>query len=313
MGKSGKVNMSEPANLVLVDERVKQLFKAAGWHRFLSKFFGENIVVAQAFAQSLDGKTVTVGSRTFEMTKLVIARATQLSIDGETWFKAKPLFLEDLTSYLKSEVLYVNWGPTVPLFYFKDEWQDIITTVQLYITCEGWFSIVHQYQMRFLAQLSGARPMNFPFFLHKSLLKMSLKYQKKPSFSLHNLYHRGLIKILIVYHLNHDRVSWEQFIEQEGFIYSPVRRSVGRPVKRQPKPSVVSPNQNVVSTPKPSQLEPLNRFHGKSSSALTKETRSSPRLAQIKATSSTPESKLIHKIYTRRQKLRGSQANKPSP
>jgi predicted glycosyltransferase len=84
MGKSGKVNRLEPANLVLVNERVKQLFKTAGWHRFLSKFSGENISVAQAFAQSFDGKMVTVGSRTFEMTKLIIARATQLSIDGET-------------------------------------------------------------------------------------------------------------------------------------------------------------------------------------------------------------------------------------
>ena len=148
------------------------------------------------------------------------------------WFKGKPLFSKDLTSYLKSELVEVNGGPTVPLFYFKDEWQEVITTVQHYITCEGWFSTVHQYQMRFLAHLSGARLMNLPFFLHKSLLKMSLKVQKNPSFSLHNLYHRGLIKMLIVYHLNRDRVSWEQFIEQEGFIYSPVRRSVGRPIKR---------------------------------------------------------------------------------
>ena len=92
--------------------------------------------------------------------------------------------------------------------------------------------------------------MNLPFFLHKSLLKMSLKFKKNPSFSLHNLYHRGLIKMLIVYHLNHDRVSWEQFIEHEGFVHSPVRRNVGRPIKRQAKPSVVSPNQNLVSTPK---------------------------------------------------------------
>ena len=101
--------------------------------------------MAQAFAQSFDGKMVTVGSRTFEMTELVITRATQLSIDGETWFKGKPLSIEDLTSYLKSEFLDVNWDPTVPLFYFKDEWQDVITTVQHFISYEGWFSIVHQY------------------------------------------------------------------------------------------------------------------------------------------------------------------------
>ena len=108
MGKSGKVNRSEPTSVALVNEHVKQLFKIASWYGFLSKFSSENIVVAQAFAQSFDGKMVTVGSRTFEMTELVIARATQLSIDGETWFKGKPWFVKDLTSYLKSEFLDVN-------------------------------------------------------------------------------------------------------------------------------------------------------------------------------------------------------------
>ena len=147
MGKSGKVNRSEPANLVLVNQRVKQLFKTIGWYYFLSKFSSENITMAQAFAQSFDGKTVTVGSRTFEMTKLVIAQATQLSIDGEMWFQGKPLSIKDLTSYLKSEFLDVNWGPTISLFCFKDEWQNVITTVQHYITCEGQFSTVHQYHM----------------------------------------------------------------------------------------------------------------------------------------------------------------------
>ena len=78
--------------------------------------------------------------------------------------------------------------------------------------------------------------------------------------------------MLIVYHLKHDRVSWEQFIEQEGFVNSLVRGKVGWPVKHQPKPSTINPNQNVVSIPKTSQLEPLNRCRGKSSSTSTKET-----------------------------------------
>ena len=108
MGKSGKVNRLEPASVVLVNERVKQLFKNASWHRFLSKFSSENIIVAQAFTQSFNGKMVTMGRKTFKMTKLVIARATQLSIDGEMWFKGTPLFFKDLTSYLKSEFVEVN-------------------------------------------------------------------------------------------------------------------------------------------------------------------------------------------------------------
>ena len=78
--------------------------------------------------------------------------------------------------------------------------------------------------------------------------------------------------MLILYHLKCDRVSWEQFIEQEGFVDSLVRRKVGWTIKRQLKTSVVNPNQNVVSIPKPSQPKPLNRCHGKSSSTSTKET-----------------------------------------
>ena len=61
---------------------------------------------------------------------------------------------------------------------------------------------------------------------------MSLKLQKIPNYSLHNLYHRGLIKILFVYHLRKKKITWDRFLREEGFGSINSRREVGRPKKK---------------------------------------------------------------------------------
>ena len=143
MGKIGKENPSEPTNTRFVDHCAKAQFQAAGWYRFLKKFSGENVAVAQAFAESFNGEHVKLGSWTFEISKTIIARATQLSATGESWYKRKTLFREDLNPYLKPEHENIDWTPTVHISYFKPERQGVITTVQRYITRESRLSIVH--------------------------------------------------------------------------------------------------------------------------------------------------------------------------
>ena len=127
----------------------------------------------------------------------------------------------EVSLYLKPEHVNVKWNPTAH-----------ITTVQKYITCEGRFSSIHHYQLRFLAHILGDRPMDLPYFLYKSLLKMYLKLQKILNYSLHNLYHRGLIKILIVYHLRKKKTTWDKILREEGFGSINSKRKVGRPKKR---------------------------------------------------------------------------------
>jgi hypothetical protein len=59
--------------------------------------------------------------------------------------------------------------------------------VQRYITGEGHFSIVHCYHLCFLMHLSGDKELNLPFYLLKSLTKMSRRVQGHPKSS-HKVY-----------------------------------------------------------------------------------------------------------------------------
>ena len=85
------------------------------------KFSGENVAVAQAFVESYNGEKVKLGSLTFKISETIIARATQLSSIGESWYKIKTLFREDFNAYLKPEHENVDWTPTFHISYFKPE------------------------------------------------------------------------------------------------------------------------------------------------------------------------------------------------
>jgi hypothetical protein len=53
------------------------------------------------------------------------------------------------------------------------------------------------------------------FYFHRSLYKMSKKYKKHQVDN--NLFHHGLIKLMVVYHLNFLGDSWKTFIARNGF------------------------------------------------------------------------------------------------
>ena len=56
--------------------------------------------------------------------------------------------------------------------------QQVFKVVKKFITYEDHFSIAHLYQMRLLTHISSDDPLNLPYYLYNSLLKMSKRYQK---------------------------------------------------------------------------------------------------------------------------------------
>jgi hypothetical protein len=94
---------------------------------------------------------------------------------------------------------------------------NFVPVVQKYITCEGRFSTIHLYHMRFLLHLNGDNKMNLPYFLLKSLVKMSNKIQTHPNTAQYSIFHQGLIKVLVMQELNKTHLSWEQFLSSLGF------------------------------------------------------------------------------------------------
>ena len=74
----------------------------------------------------------------------------------------------------------VDWRSGIPTSWLKEDRQQVLKVVQKFITCEGHFSIAHLYEMRPLTHISGGDPLNLPYYLYNSLLKMSKRYQKQP-------------------------------------------------------------------------------------------------------------------------------------
>ena len=57
--------------------------------------------MALAFAHSIDGKNVIIGSLKFKITESFIAEAMGLPMTGEKWYKKKTMRIGDFSAFLK--------------------------------------------------------------------------------------------------------------------------------------------------------------------------------------------------------------------
>lgn len=94
--------------------------------------------------------------------------------------------------------------------------------------------------------------MNLAYFLYQSLFKMSRKVQSNLDCPPHFVYHSGLIKILVKYHLLQKKLSWEDFLAQEGFTQMSQEKKMGRPRK---------PNKNETQNEELLEIEKKSEDH----------------------------------------------------
>jgi hypothetical protein len=64
-----------------------------------------------------------------------------------------------------------------------------------------------------LIHINGDYPLNLPYFLLKSLSKMSKRVQSHPSTAKGSLFHEGLIKTLVISSLNEVQRPWDCLIQ----------------------------------------------------------------------------------------------------
>ena len=83
--------------------------------------------------------------------------------------------------------------------------------------------------MRLLTHITGDDPLNLPFYLYNSLIKMSKRYQQQPLFFPQYVYHHGLIKIFVQFQLNKKGKSWDEFLIAEGFQVMSSKKKIGGP------------------------------------------------------------------------------------
>jgi hypothetical protein len=92
-------------------------------------------------------------------------------------------------------------------------------------------------------------PLNMPFYFQRSLYKMSKRFKREKADS--SLFHHGLIRLIVVHHLNLHGDSWQAFISRNGFAEAePVQ--VDKPVVNETKVGPPVPFHVLLPSPKPS-------------------------------------------------------------
>jgi hypothetical protein len=102
----------------------------------------------------------------------------------------------------------------MPISFLKARWHDFLAVVKQFVTCEGRFGLVFLYHLRLLMIFMGF-PLNMLYYLLRSLYKMGKRYKKHRSDS--SLFHHGLVKILLIHHLESKNDSWDSFITRNGY------------------------------------------------------------------------------------------------
>ena len=96
----------------------------------------------------------------------------------------------------------------------QDEWCNILYVFYNYLTCEGRYVTTLNYHVHPCFHFEAELELNFLYFLHKILAKMSRRVQKHFGNPYNSLYHHGLINILIDDELHIRKDTWDNFVNK---------------------------------------------------------------------------------------------------
>jgi hypothetical protein len=212
--KGGTVVRTEPADMHLFEAEpmVREVFQRVGCLSFCQNMQRGHPEVARQFASHFDGLKTKVGDLEFEVSEASISAATGIPITGEKWFKSMALNASFSKDFLKPEYQTDNLSKGVPRSHLVEEFDKMLKIIQRYFTCEGRFNTLYQYHIRLLLHFTGKDEMNIPFYLLRSIGKMSDRVQSKSKAVDTSIFHSGLIRMLVSEELRKRNISWEQFI-----------------------------------------------------------------------------------------------------
>jgi hypothetical protein len=103
----------------------------------------------------------------------------------------------------------------------KTQFDRMLKIIQRYFSCEGRFNTLYHYHIRLLLHFTGKVQMNVPYYLLRSIGKMSDRVQAKSKDVDSSLFHSGLIRMLVSEELGKKEISWEHFLVTSHFKMDP--------------------------------------------------------------------------------------------
>jgi hypothetical protein len=217
--KGGEIVRLEPQGLQLLDSdpTFRETFQRVGCLTFCERLQGHHMEVAKEFSLNFDGVKTKIGPLEFQVSEDTIATTTGIPVQGEKWFKGMALDSTYCNDYFKLEHQNEKLSAGVPRKYMLDHFDKLLHVIQCFFTCEGRFNMVYQYHLRLLMHFTGKQALNLPFYLYRSLGKMSNKVQERSKWVEHNIFHSGLIKLLVLEELRKKNGDWVTFLSSTGF------------------------------------------------------------------------------------------------
>jgi hypothetical protein len=104
-------------------------------------------------------------------------------------------------------------------------------SLQRFLTCEGRYDVTFIYHLRLLLHFEGGLEIDFPYFLWMSLNKMVRSVKSLSKTKKTNIYHQGLIKMLVLHEIRKQRIIWKILITQ----HLPIEKKPVEESQRAPK------------------------------------------------------------------------------
>jgi hypothetical protein len=193
------------------------IFSEGRLYKFMSKDAERTSIGGQRVFTQFNGTKTKVGMLEFDVSEHSISVATKIPNCGEKWFKAMSLNSSFSKEFLKPEYQEDNLSKGVPRSHMLECFDKMLRVIQRYFTCEGRFNMVYQYHIRLLLHFTGKEAMNLPFYLFRSIGKMSDKVQAKSKQVDTSVFHSGLIKMLVMEELRKTNTDWETFLTSSQF------------------------------------------------------------------------------------------------
>ena len=125
--------------------------------------------------------------------------------------------MQSCEEFLKQEHRGADMKNVIPRGYMKENYAKLLLEFQKNFTREGRFHMVYSYHFRLLLHFIGKKPLDLPFFLFRSLGKISDKVQAKDEGSETSIFHHGLIKLLVLEEFKNLNIDWASFLFLSGY------------------------------------------------------------------------------------------------
>ena len=149
-----------------------------------------------------------MGDIQLEIDEQFISSATGLPTSRQRWFKNCKVEEVPWTLLFLSRK-FTSCDRGMPISMLKPRWHELLMLVKQFVTYEGRYRLVFLYHLRLLMNFIGY-PVSMPFYFQHSLYKMSKRFKKEKDDN--SLFHHGLIKLIVVYHLSLHGDSWRSFV-----------------------------------------------------------------------------------------------------